>query len=436
MKIGITSVTCVLLLTACGGGGKSTDKATAAQVKEIRTARIVPSIEGLTCKSGSTASTTDAAGQFAIEENYVDCSIGGFKLPTLPRVPTARVYHTETNAGKTISREYEIITYTPNFFGQGNVPANVTRFLTMIKSGGTSVSSEIRAANWTRFNDGFDWNTGDLGTAIASIQSDAQSLDGTAHALPSAEEGISTANAVWQCAQTGQYTGELNGNLYMDSKATDRSSRTSATIGVLIMPPFGSLAGNLSFQNAEGENFLRGNFGFEFLDGFPTSAATISPTVVHYLGYDAEDPPTAKINLSLSLNPEVHEIEGALLGVGERAPSGTLTSVDRETTNTAPTYVFLHYPVTYLHRQGYFITQVLYIEIDAVDNVRGYLSNYTSLTRDMPMTGNVAPDNFLSASRGNIKVEGQFDRDAVTLYASVYQGSDLLTQVLLTGCPL
>ena len=156
-------------------------------------------VSGLAFTSGQQSGITSANGRFTCETgNNVAFSIGGVILGQA--------------ACATLVTPTQLVPVDADFQLQ---VANIARFLQMLDVDGDPdngiVLSELLqqiADNWLPV----DFRTNDLANDVVMIMSDAASVDGTVHALPSEREALVHLSETLSCAYAGAYAGTFSGS--------------------------------------------------------------------------------------------------------------------------------------------------------------------------------------------------------------------------------
>lgn len=194
----------VLMLTACGGGGGD-DGGTnntppppppppAVQDGVFKDRNVA----GLAFNSGAESGVTDTNGRYTCETgSEVSFSIGGVSLG-------------QTDCA-TLATPNQLATDDAMFDLE---VANLARFLQMLDEDGDPdngivISDAVQqiAENWTQV----DFLTADLANELVTVISDAASVDGTLHALPSAQAALEHLVDTLACAYAGAYEGAISG---------------------------------------------------------------------------------------------------------------------------------------------------------------------------------------------------------------------------------
>ena len=202
----IATATLSLGVVACGGGGDG----------EPRPQPNVPppppppppeisgkfkdfSVSGLSYLSGQQSGITDPAGTYRCETgNSVEFSVGAVSLGS-----TACATFVAPNQLATPGTTFDLEV------------GNVARFLQMLDrdgdpDNGIEISPMVQqaAANWSQV----DFLSMDLETELMTIRSDAASVDGTPHPLPSATDALTHLVETLVCQYSGAYSGSISGS--------------------------------------------------------------------------------------------------------------------------------------------------------------------------------------------------------------------------------
>ena len=247
-------LTAALALVACGGGGggggASNTPTTATGV--FKDSNVV----GMNYTSGAQSGVTTSNGQFTyMTGQTVSFSVGGVSLGTVN--------------GKSVITPIDLV---PNGSSTSTEVLNRVRFLMMLDMDGNpangiviSPAVQAIAANWAAV----DFSTADLPTALTSHMSDAASVDGTAHALPSAAAAQAHIESTVLCVRAGGYRGTFGGS-------------SSGPFGVLVDAGTGLLSGYAYVTASGGLLSLTGTTAISFdqsstfITGDASSGATFS----------------------------------------------------------------------------------------------------------------------------------------------------------------
>lgn len=187
-----SSASIILALSACGGDGSGGGIITAVgQFKDSNTG-------GLSYVSGDQVGTTDSEGRFTYEVGKsVTFSIGGITLGT--------------SNGKAVITPVDLV--PEGSLSSVNVQ-NIVRFLMMLDddgnpSNGINISPSILliSADWQQV----DFTKSDFSSELTAIVSDASSVDGGVHSLPSISVAKEHLESTLLCSYAGAYTGSFSG---------------------------------------------------------------------------------------------------------------------------------------------------------------------------------------------------------------------------------
>ena len=194
-------------LAACGGGGGSGDGGPVSNVPPppppppaVQTGVFKDfNVTGLSYVSGQQSGLTGPNGRFSCETgNDVAFSVGGVSLGETECTSFVAPNQLAT-LGATFNREV----------------GNLARFLQMLDQDGDPdngivISDAVRqaSANWNPV----DFLTTDLDNELVTIISDAASVDGTPHALPSDLDALTHLATTLTCAYAGAYSGTFTGS--------------------------------------------------------------------------------------------------------------------------------------------------------------------------------------------------------------------------------
>ena len=156
-------------------------------------------VSGLAFSSGSQSGVTDADGRFTCEtSNDISFAIGGVSLGQ--------------TACATLVTPSQLATLDALFDLE---VANLARFLQMLDEDGDPdngivISALVQqvAESWTQV----DFRAADLAAGLVQIISDAASVDGTLHALPSGHDAFLHLSDTLNCAYAGAYAGTISGS--------------------------------------------------------------------------------------------------------------------------------------------------------------------------------------------------------------------------------
>ncbi len=183
-----------LVIISCGGGGGGGTTLTTAtgQFKDSNTS-------GISYVSGAQSGITAADGTFTYEVGKtVTFSVGGVTIGTA--------------SGKSVVTPIDLVTGGSSTSVEVQ---NIVRFLLMLDkngdpSDGIQVSPAVRliAATWLQVN----FKAADLSAELASIISDAASVDGTPHTLLDALFAKAHMESTLLCSYAGAYKGSYSGS--------------------------------------------------------------------------------------------------------------------------------------------------------------------------------------------------------------------------------
>ncbi|MBT8078852.1 MAG: hypothetical protein KJO31_09735 [Gammaproteobacteria bacterium] len=204
--IGAVTLIACCGLAACSGGG-SGDSASVNNTPPppppppaVQTGVFKDfNVSGLSFVSGQESGITTDNGRFTCETGSdVAFSIGGVALGQ-----TACATFVAPNQLATLGQTFDLEV------------SNLSRFLQMLDQDGDPdngivISDAVQqvSANWNQV----DFLTADLDNELVTIISDAASVDGTLHALPSATEADEHLSATLACAYAGAYAGSFSGS--------------------------------------------------------------------------------------------------------------------------------------------------------------------------------------------------------------------------------
>lgn len=215
-------------------------------------------VAGLTFVSGREQGVTDAAGRYTCEtDTDIEFSLGALTIG---------------------SAECATLVIPPSLVPSGVLSdvrtLNIARFLLMLDSdgepeNGITISNPVRqlAASWAQV----DFSTTDLDAELAAIVSDAASVDGTPHALPTATDALAHLGETASCAYAGAFSGPFSGDY--------RGAMTMA-VGIRRSTP---LFQGRAFEWLGFDNLENWEFGGSDASGVELSAA---PTINHVRGDD------------------------------------------------------------------------------------------------------------------------------------------------------
>jgi len=247
----ILAILVALSIGACGGGSNSSDEVATAtgQFKDSNTT-------GISYLSGGQSGVTGLDGSFTYEVGKtVTFSIGGVTLGT--------------SNGKSIVTPVDLVSG-----GSSSSVAvqNIVRFIIMLDddgdpSNGIIISSSIQAIakTWTQI----DFSAADLSAELASIISDATSVDSRTHRLP----GASTAKVHLETTLLCSYAGAFKGTFTGDD---------NGNFGVLIDASNGKVAGVAyssqydEYMGIRGTTPISYDQNVTFVSGNTTTGATFS----------------------------------------------------------------------------------------------------------------------------------------------------------------
>lgn len=250
-----TSIAVVVLfgLAACGGGGGDGGGGgteTASGVFKDS------NVSGLNYESGSQAGSTGADGSFTYEVGQATTfSAGGVTIGS--------------TTGQSVVTPIDLV---PGGSSSTLQVQNIVRFLLMLdtdgdSTNGISISPAVQtiADTWAQV----DFTAADMATELASIISDAASVDGTAHALPDIATAQSHLESTLLCVRAGAYRGTFTGS-------------DNGPFGVLIDATTGFLSG-FAFANLDQEllslsgiTAISFDQNAAFISGEASSGATFS----------------------------------------------------------------------------------------------------------------------------------------------------------------
>jgi Putative Ig domain len=172
-----------------------TDKAGSAATGYFRDSTVA----GLGYRSGAHSGVTDAQGRYTYEIGQtITFAVGAIALGTAP--------------AKSQMTPVDLVT---NGNGNSNYVLNVVRFLLMLDqdgdpSNGIQIAPDITAAaaHWAPV----DFNTTDLPTALATVISQAQMVEGDPHYLPDAATAQAQLTNNYYCAYSGGFLGTYEDN--------------------------------------------------------------------------------------------------------------------------------------------------------------------------------------------------------------------------------
>lgn len=260
---------CLLLVAACGGGGGGDGGGAVSNVPPptqapppVQTGVFKDlNVAGLAYSSGGESGVTNANGRFTCETgNTVAFSLGSVAIG-------------ETDCA-TLVTPLQMATDDAGFELE---VANIARFLQMLDLNGDpgdgieiSVAVQQIADSWPVV----DFETTDLANELVTIISDAASVDGTAHQLPTEQAALVHLYDTVSCAFAGAYAGSFMGS---------NSGAAALLIGYTSRNPgLQNFAYQWEGYDAVDEFTVfgggSGTFGFDirvlpFLDNFGTGAA-------------------------------------------------------------------------------------------------------------------------------------------------------------------
>jgi len=225
------------ILMGCGGGGG--DGTTSGGGVSTATGIFKDSnVSGLNYVSGSQSGVTGADGTFTYEVGQsVTFSVGGVTIGSV--------------TGQSIVTPVDLVAGGSSSSMQVQ---NIVRFLMMLDvdgdaSNGIVISSAVQtmAVNWSQV----DFSTTDLSTALTSIISDATSVDGVTHTLPSSTVAKSHMESTLLCVYAGAFRGTYSGG-------------DSGSFGYLLDATTGLVAGVAFSNNAQAIIALTGSTAIGF----------------------------------------------------------------------------------------------------------------------------------------------------------------------------
>jgi len=246
------AIAALLGLNACGGSGDGGGGggATAAGVFKDS------NVSGMNYSSGSQTGITGTDGSFTYEVGQpVTFSVGGVTVGS--------------TAGQSTVTPVDLVSG-----GSSSTPEvqNIVRFLLMLDtdgdpSNGISISAAVQtiSATWKQV----DFTAADLAAALASIISDAASVDSTPHALPSIAAAQSHLESTLLCTHAGAYRGTFSGD-------------SSGPFGFLVNASTGLLSGfayvtaDQDLLSLSGTTAISFDQSAAFISGNASSSATFS----------------------------------------------------------------------------------------------------------------------------------------------------------------
>lgn len=182
-------------LAACGGGGGSGSSTPVTATGVFKDSNV----SGMNYTSGSQEGTTGTDGSFTYEVGQpITFSVGGVTVGSA--------------TGDSVVTPVDLV---PGGDSTTLEVLNLVRFLLMLDtdgdpSNGISISAALQtiADTWAQV----DFTTADLPTELASIISDAASVDGTTHTLPDAITAQSHLESTLTCVHSGAYRGSFTGD--------------------------------------------------------------------------------------------------------------------------------------------------------------------------------------------------------------------------------
>jgi hypothetical protein len=276
------SILCSLfLLIACGGGGGGGDDTptTANGVFKDN------NISGISYTSGAQSGITDNDGNFVYEVGQqVSFTLGNMTLGS--------------TSGKSVVTPIDLV---PGGSSGSTEVLNLVRFLLMLDTdgdpdNGITISPAIQSAadNWSAV----DFTSSDLSSELASIISDAASVDGTTHSLPDTATAQSHLESTLLCVRAGAYSGTYGGD-------------DSGPFGVLVDAASGLVSG-FAYSPFDGLLSLSGTTAVSF----DQRGAFISGNVSSGATYSGEftDPDTLAGSWNLSATAESGTFSGRRIG--------------------------------------------------------------------------------------------------------------------------
>lgn len=213
-------------------------------------------MSGMNYESGGQSGITGADGSFTYEVGKdVTFSVGGVTVGS--------------TAGKSVVTPVDLV---PG--GNSSTPQvrNIVRFLLMLDENGDAddsitISTAVQAIadSWSQV----DFTTADLATELASIISDADTADSTAHILPNIATAQSHLESTLLCTRAGAYRGTFSGD-------------DNGPFGILVDARTGDVSG-FAFSNTDqellslsGDSSIVFDQNAAFVSGDVSSGATFS----------------------------------------------------------------------------------------------------------------------------------------------------------------
>lgn len=244
-------------LAACGSGGSGGGDGGAGGGTATASGVFKDSnVSGLSYVSGNQTGITGPDGTFTYEVGQtVAFSIGGVTIGSA--------------AGQSVVTPIDLV---PGGSSGSQQVQNIVRFLLMLDtdgdpSNGISISSAVQniADTWSSV----DFGAADLSAELASIISDAASVDGTAHTLPDSSTAKSHLESTLLCTHAGAFRGTFTGG-------------DNGPFGVLIGATTGFLTG-FAFSNNDqsivplsGTSAISFDQSAAFVSGNASTGATFS----------------------------------------------------------------------------------------------------------------------------------------------------------------
>ncbi|MGD8914388.1 MAG: hypothetical protein PVJ68_16855, partial [Candidatus Thiodiazotropha sp.] len=244
---GLALIFSLFLLIACGGGNGEPDTENGVFKDN--------NVSGISYTSGAQSGTTGSDGSFTYEVGrQISFSLGNVTLGNA--------------TGSSIITPIDLV---PGGSSSSTEVLNIVRFLLMLDtdgepSNGITISSAVQSAaeNWSDI----DFTTDDISSELASIISDAASVDGTSHSLPSSATAQSHLESTLLCIRAGAYSGTFSGD-------------DSGPFGVLVDASTGLVSG-IAYSAYDGLLSLSGSTAVSFdqsasfISGDVSSGATFS----------------------------------------------------------------------------------------------------------------------------------------------------------------
>lgn len=202
----ILATLATLLLAGCGGGGggerpppDNRPPSPPPPPPVITGVFKDLNVSGLAFTSGQQSGITSADGRFTCETgNDVAFAIGGVSLGQAECA--------------TLVTPTQLVPVDADFQLQ---VTNIARFLQMLDIDGDPDNGIVLSDLLQQIADTWmpvDFRTNDLANAVVMIMSDAASVDGTVHALPSEQEALVHLSETLSCAYAGAYAGTFTGS--------------------------------------------------------------------------------------------------------------------------------------------------------------------------------------------------------------------------------